>query len=83
MRTLKWVIFQYSIVESDVPQGSVLDGPLLFLIYINDFERNIKSSIKFFADDTMLFSVLKDPLISKSALNHDLNIMGSSMEIGV
>ena len=44
----------YSNIESGVPQGSVL-GPLLFLVYINDLERNIKSNIKFFADDTMLF----------------------------
>ena len=50
----------YSIIESGVPQGSVL-GPLLFLIYINDLEINIKSNIKFFADDTMLFSIVKDP----------------------
>ena len=64
----------YSIVESGVPQGSVL-GPLLFLIYINDLERNIKSNIKFFADDTMLFSVVKDPEISANNLNHDLNII--------
>ena len=41
-------------IESGVPHGSVL-GPLLFLIYINDLETNIKSNIKFFADDTMLF----------------------------
>ena len=47
----------YSIVESGVPQGSVL-GPSMFLIYINDLERNIKSNIKFFADDAMLFSVV-------------------------
>ena len=64
----------FSAVESGVPQGSVL-GPLLFLIYINDLERNIKSNIKFFADDTMLFSIVKDPTISASDLNHDLNII--------
>ena len=44
----------YSSIESGVPQGSVL-GPLLFLVYINDLERNIKYNIKMFADDTMLF----------------------------
>ena len=62
----------YSAIESGVPQGSVL-GPLLFLIYINDLERNIKSKIKFFADDTMLFSLVKDPEISANDLNHDLD----------
>ena len=43
-------------IKSGVPQGSVL-GPLLFLVYINDLEEGIKSSVKFFADDTSLFSV--------------------------
>ena len=64
----------YSLIESGVPQGSVL-GPLLFLLYINDLERNITSNIKFFADDTMLFSIVKDPTISANDLNRDLNMI--------
>ena len=65
---------EHSSIESGVPHGSVL-GPLLFLIYINDFERNIKSNIIFFADDTMLFSIVIDPEISANDLFHDLHII--------
>ena len=65
---------EYSVIESGVPQGSVL-APLLFLIYINDLERNIKSNINFFADDTSLFSTVKSPVISAEDLNHDLAII--------
>ena len=64
----------YSSIESGVPQGSVL-GALLFLVYVNDLERNIKSNVKFFADDTMLFSIVKDPKISANDLNHDLDVI--------
>ena len=62
---------EWGSVEAGVPQGSVL-GPLLFLIYINDLEEGIKSQIKFFADDTSLFSIVTDPEVSASELNHDL-----------
>ena len=51
-------------------QGSVL-GPLLFLLYINDLESGIKSKIKFFADDTMLYSIVHDPDTSAMDLNND------------
>ena len=64
----------HSVIESGGPHGSVL-GPLIFLIFINDLERNIKSHVKCFADDTMLFSIIKDPIVSANDLNHDLDII--------
>ena len=39
---------------SDVPQGSVL-GPILFLIFINDLPDNIRSSVRLFVDDCVLY----------------------------
>ena len=42
-----------------VPQGSVL-GPILFLVYINDFEEGVTGSILKFADDTKLVRKTKE-----------------------
>jgi hypothetical protein len=41
------------IVKSGVPQGTVL-GPLMFLLYINDIGENIGSSVRLFADDSLI-----------------------------
>ena len=61
-------------INSGIPQGSVL-GTLLFLIYINDLENGIKSSIKFFADDTSLFSIVNNPITSAENINNDLKLI--------
>jgi len=52
---VKGVKAAWEAVWSGVPQGSVL-GPLLFLIYINDFEEEVATKVFKFADDTKLFS---------------------------
>ena len=63
-------------INAGVSQGSVL-GPLLFLVYINDLEEGIKSSVKFFVDDTSLFSIVRDPLVTAVELNHDLALISN------
>ena len=44
-------------VLSGVPQGTVL-GPLLFLCYINDLPRSIKSTVIMYADDSLVYNII-------------------------
>ena len=62
----------WSNVETGAPQGSI-QGPLLFLIYINDLPDNLSINVKLFAYDTSLFSVVHDITISSCDLNYNLN----------
>ena len=43
-----------------------------FLLYINDLPNHLTSTVKLFADDVSLISVVHDPLLSAQELNHDL-----------
>ena len=47
-----------------VPQGLVL-GPVLFLIFIYDLPDNIRSSVRLFTDDWVLYRNNKSPLDCK------------------
>ena len=64
-------VSQWTNIEAGVPQGSVL-RPLLYLIYINDLSDDLSTNAKLFADDTSLFSVVRDINTSADHLNKDL-----------
>ena len=61
-------------VLSGVPQGSVL-GPVLFSIFKNDLPDNIRSSVRLFADDCVLYRNIKT-LTDCQILQDDLNSLG-------
>ena len=61
-------------VTSGVPQGSIL-GPLLFTIFINDLEDNVKNRVLKFADDSKLWGRVGS-IDERMSLQKDLDILG-------
>ena len=47
-------------------------GSTSFFVYINDLPNELKSNVKLFADDTSLFTIVKDKNGSANILNNDL-----------
>ena len=47
-------------------------GHLLFLVYINEIVTNIGSNLRLFADDTSLYIIEDNPLVTVETLNTEL-----------
>ena len=65
-------ISNITFLTTGVPQGGSILGPLLFLIYINDHPEQIKCNMNLFADDSIIWDIVSDPIITTSNINNDL-----------
>ena len=67
-------------ILAGVRQGSIL-GPFLLLIYLNDLPNKLKSNANLFADDTSLFTIVKDENENANLLNNDLFLINLRMAL--
>ena len=67
------VILPGVLSELSTLKAGVLQGSILFLLYINNIVENINCSIRLFADDTSLYIIVDDPLDTAQLLNSDIS----------
>jgi len=67
---LNGTISSFIDINMGVPQGSVL-GPLLFILYVNDYPKHPRSCLTMYADDTMI-AVLENDLNNAQNLAVDI-----------
>ena len=58
-------------VISGIPQGSVL-SPMLFICFINDLPKDVKTNVFIFADDTKFFATVPE---NNAVLQQDLSTL--------
>ena len=75
------LILKLNRITCGVPQGSSL-GPLLFLIYINDFRFCLdKTDAGHFADDTYIMYSSKNIKTLETVINYDLKSVSKWMNL--
>ena len=61
-------------ISIGVPQGLIL-GPILFILYINDFHKAVEFSVHHFADDTNLLLTENSLKKLNKHINRDLKLV--------
>ena len=78
--TISQLVYIVYYIRTCCGKSNIVQGALLFIIYINDIVHDIESEIMIFADDTTLLASGSDPAETSAQLNRDLNKISSWAE---